>query len=91
MERVVGAQPIRVWLPEVPMGENVLSLAEGQGGWKQQLIRNKGSKGELGGPKPILANAITAFRFAPLWDGVVGFDEFALMPVIRKPAVGCRT
>src|SRR5262245_56107926 len=41
--------------------------------WKSSLIVN-----ETGAPRVILANAITALREAPEWDGVLGFNEFTL-------------
>lgn len=52
------------------------SGAGGAGGapgddWTGDLIKN--GRGEI---LPLLANAITAFRNAPEWRGVFGFDEF---------------
>src|SRR5512140_2471269 len=35
-----------------------------------------------GTPKPLLANAITALREAPAWQGVLAYDEFALETVV---------
>jgi predicted P-loop ATPase len=46
--------------------------------WRQKLIANK-----QGIPKGILANAITAFRFAPEWQGVLAFDTFALATQVK--------
>jgi predicted P-loop ATPase len=37
-------------------------------------------------PKTCLANAITALRYAPEWWGVLGFNEFSLYTVTKKPA-----
>jgi predicted P-loop ATPase len=44
--------------------------------WRQNLI-----VGSTGAPKPLLANAITALRDAPAWQGVLSFDEFAVETV----------
>lgn len=38
-------------------------------------------------PKPLFANAVTAFRMAPEWQGKLWWDEFALRTVFR----GART
>jgi predicted P-loop ATPase len=40
---------------------------------------------EAGAPRAVLANAITALRLAPEWDGVLGFNEFSLAIVALKP------
>ena len=56
------------------------------GDWRDQLICSKGRRDEPGGPKPLLANAITALRAAPEWEGVLAFDEFSLRTVALKPA-----
>jgi predicted P-loop ATPase len=48
------------------------------GKWRKKLISNK-----QGIPKGILANAITAFRFAPEWQGVLAFDTFALTTQVK--------
>lgn len=42
------------------------------GDWRQELIRDAEQR-----PLSILANAITALRRAPEFDGRIGFDEFA--------------
>jgi hypothetical protein len=42
-------------------------------GWRRELILTPTKQ-----PRPLLANAVTALRFAPEWDRVLGFDEFAL-------------
>jgi putative DNA primase/helicase len=39
-----------------------------------------------GNPKPNLANCITWLETDPIWSGVLGFDEFRLLTVTRKPA-----
>ncbi len=35
-------------------------------------------------PRAVLANAITALRLAPEWEGVLGFNEFSLATVALK-------
>jgi predicted P-loop ATPase len=52
--------------------------------WRDLLIKSAETKKGPGGPKPILANAITALRFAPDWQGVLGYDEFALRVVAQR-------
>jgi hypothetical protein len=39
-----------------------------------------------GGPKAVLANAITALRYDPAWWDVLAFNEFTLYPTTKKPA-----
>jgi predicted P-loop ATPase len=46
--------------------------------WKGKLLTNG-----QGAPKPILANAITAFRYAPKWQDVLYFDEFSTTTMVR--------
>jgi predicted P-loop ATPase len=36
-------------------------------------------------PRPLLANALTALRQAPEWQGVLAYDEFALVTMLMKP------
>jgi phage/plasmid primase-like uncharacterized protein len=48
--------------------------------WRKDLLLN-----EDGEPRPVLANAITALRGAPEWDGVLWHDVFATTTVARKP------
>ncbi|HLH02154.1 MAG TPA: virulence-associated E family protein [Bryobacteraceae bacterium] len=43
--------------------------------WQEELLRSKTNSGE-GHILPILANAITALRRAPEWQGVLAWDEF---------------
>ena len=38
------------------------------------------------GARALLANAITAFRYAPEWADVLGYDEFNLKTVALMPA-----
>src|SRR6478735_2737349 len=45
--------------------------------WRANLILTG-----TGAPKPLLANAITALREAPAWQGVLAYDEFALETVV---------
>lgn len=47
--------------------------------WTSHLLLNDG-----GAPRAVLANAITALRLAPEWDGVLGFNEFSLATVALK-------
>ena len=46
--------------------------------WKTQLLVTSN-----GTPRPLLANAITAFREAPAWFGVLAYDEFSRETVIK--------
>jgi predicted P-loop ATPase len=46
--------------------------------WKDKLL----TTGQ-GAPKPILANAITAYRYAPEWQDVLYFDEFSMATMVR--------
>jgi len=39
-----------------------------------------------GTPKGVLANAIAMLRYSPEWLGVLGFNQFSLYAVTRKPA-----
>lgn len=47
--------------------------------WRALLIRS-----EKGAARSILANAITALRLAPEWSGVIVYNEFTLVPVLRR-------
>ena len=47
--------------------------------WYDHLILNQN-----GNPKPILANAIIALRYAPEWCGVLAFNEFSIGTVALK-------
>lgn len=51
----------------------------GNAKWRDQLLLNLN-----GTVKPALANAITAFRHAPDWAGVLCFSEFSLETFMRK-------
>lgn len=48
--------------------------------WRKNLLLNEDQE-----PRPVLANAITALRGAPEWDGVLWHDAFAVTTVARKP------
>jgi predicted P-loop ATPase len=48
--------------------------------WRARLLM-----GEHDTPKAILANAIIALRDAPQWQGVLGFDLFAVRHMALKP------
>ena len=48
--------------------------------WREHLITDR-----TGGPRPILAKAITALRKAPEWAGVLAYNDFTLCTVALKP------
>jgi hypothetical protein len=55
--------------------------------WKRDLIIAKPPMNTAEGRiLPVLANAIAAFRHAPEWGGVLGFNEFGFGTVALKPA-----
>jgi predicted P-loop ATPase len=49
-------------------------------GWRTGLLFSRKNT-----PKPLLANALIALRHAPEWQGVLAYDEFALVTMQRKP------
>jgi predicted P-loop ATPase len=49
-------------------------------GWRAALLLSPTKT-----PKPLLANALTALRYAPEWQGVLAYDEFALVTMQLKP------
>src|SRR6516164_5978146 len=62
---------------------NSPALAELQdelSGWRTALLFSRKNT-----PKPLLANALIALRHAPEWQGVLAYDEFALVTMQRKP------
>ena len=55
--------------------------------WQDELLRSKASNQKTeSSVLPILANAITALRLAPEWQGVLAYDEFRCNVVAAKPA-----
>lgn len=63
------------WLPDVPIESD-----DANRDWRQDLLMT-----DRGTPRAVLANAITALRLAPEWDGVLGFNEFSMSTVALKP------
>jgi len=49
-------------------------------GWRSKLLLTPTKQ-----PRPLLANALTALRNAPEWQGVLAYDEFALAIKTLKP------
>jgi predicted P-loop ATPase len=49
-------------------------------GWRAALLLSSKNT-----PKPLLANALIALREAPEWQGVLAYDEFALVTMQLKP------
>lgn len=45
--------------------------------WREHLILTS-----TGAPKTLLANAITALREAPAWQGVLAYDQFAMETIV---------
>jgi predicted P-loop ATPase len=72
-------------LPGAAGKPDKLPLSDG-GKWKCRLICEKAKNG-TGAPRALLANAVTAFRNAPEWKGVLAYNEFSLGTVMRRPAV----
>ena len=58
-----------------------LSILEGSG---NERLENPTIRHQHGLAPPLLANAITAFREAPAWFGVLAYDEFSRETVIRS-------
>ena len=52
--------------------------------WRRLLIYRQ-TKGAPPQPERLLANAITALRHAPEWEGVLGFNEFSQQVVTHRP------
>ena len=48
--------------------------------WRNKLVFNGGGK-----PRAILANVATAFRHAPEWQSVLGYDKFADETTVLQP------
>jgi predicted P-loop ATPase len=67
------------WLPDLPADTSSSTLLKD--GWRQHLLMS-----ERGSPRAVLANAITALRLAPEWDGVLGYNEFSMSTVaLNRP------
>ena len=49
-------------------------------GWRTALLFSRKNT-----PKPLLANALIGLRHAPEWEGVLAYDEFALVAMQMKP------
>ena len=56
------------------------------GAWRAQLLLSTTKD-----PRPLLANAFLALHEAPEWDGVLGFDSFALTAMALRPPPWART
>ncbi len=61
------------WLPDLPDSARAQSISTG---WKSRLLI-----GKRGSALSVVANAITALRYAPEWNGVLRFNESSLMTV----------
>ena len=53
--------------------------------WKNKLLRGKPRGSGLGPILANLANAVTALRQAPVWAGVLGFDDFYYRVAAIRP------
>ena len=62
------------------MSEPFDALQQQLNGWRGDLLVTPTKQ-----PKPQLANALTALRGAPEWQGVLAYDEFALAIMALKP------
>jgi predicted P-loop ATPase len=62
-------------------GPQLAVAAQPSANWRDLLLLNLNST-----VKPLLANAITAFRHAPEWCGALAHNEFAHVTVLQKPA-----
>jgi predicted P-loop ATPase len=62
------------------MTETLADLQQELNGWRAELLVSDKKQ-----PRALLANALTALRRAPEWDGVLAYDEFALITMMRKP------
>ncbi len=67
--------------PEAVLGE-IAHVSFISFDWRNELIRSKPTAANREGHiYPVLANAISALRYAPDWKSVLAFNEFDLMPV----------
>jgi len=71
----VGPDPVLVDIENAPPADD----------WEAKLLRTKN------GYKGILANVITAFRFAPEWAGSLRFDSFRQRVITTKPTPASAT
>jgi predicted P-loop ATPase len=55
-------------------------------GWRGDLLLTPTKQ-----PKPLLHNAVIALRQAPKWQGVLAYDEFALVTMALKPPPWLKT
>jgi hypothetical protein len=66
--------------PDAVLGE-ISRVSFASFDWRSELVRSSPTSGNRQGHiYPVLANAITALRYAPEWKGVLAFNEFSLMP-----------
>lgn len=72
-----GADAVRA---AVESATEIERKRDGAVSWNASLLRSRDGK-----ILPILANAISALRNAPEWDGVLWHDEFATRTVARRP------
>ena len=79
--------PAADWVPGVVEGRGMPTVTPMVASWRDLLLRGHARKGSEKGPiLSVLANAITALRNAPEWNGVLAFNEFSLGTVALKPA-----
>jgi predicted P-loop ATPase len=62
------------------MSETLAALQQELSGWRGSLLVSPTKQ-----PKPLLANALTALRQAPEWQGVLAYDEFGLVTMLMRP------
>jgi Virulence-associated protein E-like domain len=62
------------------LSPTLADLQDELSGWRAALLVSAKNA-----PKPILANALIALREAPEWQGVLAYDEFALVTMQMKP------
>jgi predicted P-loop ATPase len=93
-QRLDNAVPAEEWLRKIGItGTEVNDAADTNGGVfpiKPKRVTQPGWRDELlltptKTPKPLLANALTALRQAPEWQGVLAYDEFALTTMLMRP------
>src|SRR5262249_14968729 len=62
------------------LSPTLADLQDELSGWRAALLVSAKNA-----PKPILANALIGLRQAPEWQGVLAYDEFALVTMQLKP------